>query len=798
VSTTETDPALDPDPATDPTEAVVASRPDRIVDAALVAAATLVVVAGIAPQAVFTDVLPWRTDLTGHVVVPWLDRQDLTAILPGAWSDAMFSGFPLNQLYPWLPSFVAALLSFVMPLAIAFKTTVVAPLVALPWAAWRAGTWAGLPRPVPAMLSVAMLPFVYDTSCTSCGGTINAAILGEYSFSWGLLFAVLSLGAVARLARTGRGRIVTALLVAATAVSHPLPTLWLVVGIGALAIGAEVWAGRRRRRAFLVAAGLAGLMAANWWIPFLARRDWMPLLGFPRREEYALWLLPASPAWEAAIVVLAVAGVVWAARHRSWFVIAIAVQTAVAGAAFWRLPEGGQLYNLRVLPFWYYGRWVLAAVGFVWLVSVVMARVRRDRTAPDDPRVAPLVGLLASALVIGSTWGWWGVVKPATDTAEGTASVLGVEVEITRQSTAPALVLGGPDTSLAKTVNTTLESVLADVARARGCGRLAWDETLDPAESTSEDAVEIGQLPWQSPIWTDGCITPVTGVLVDSSATAPTALMTQDLVSTEGARVMPSVPDLNVNLAAGVDRMRTMGVRYYLTRGGPLAQEAAATPGLAEIATAGPLTVWEVEGFGLVAPLRNQPAVVEPRLDDSEWDNLSTAYFLSPAFDITPLVQDGPSDWARVGLSVLPPDAPLDEVTVSDVAASPDTIRFDVDVTGIPVVVRVSDYPAWSVGGADGPYRATPNFLVVVPTSETVVLTRARTAIDGLAVVLGALGFGIAVGMVVYAVLDRRRIARAAAEPDEAWDDDLGDGLGDRDADIDGGGVSNDAHSPSR
>jgi hypothetical protein len=787
VSTTETTAALEPDPATDPTEVVVASRPDRLFDAAVVAAATLVVVAGIAPQAVLTDVLPWRTDLTGHVVVPWLDRQDLTAILPGAWSDAMFSGFPLNQLYPWLPSVIAALLSLVMPLAIAFKVTVVAPLVALPWAAWRAGTWSGLPRPVPAMLSVAMLPLVYDTSCVTCGGTISSTINGEYAFAWAMLFGVLALGAVTRLARTGRGPVLAALLAAAAAISHPLPAIWLVIGVFVVAVGHEVWADPQIRRPFGLAALAAALMSAMWWLPFLLRRDWMPILGFPRRDDLGFWLLPASIGWEVVILLLAVAGTVWAIRRRSWFLIAVAIQSVIALAAFWRIGEGGQLYNLRVLPFWYFGRWTLAAVGLAWLVALVVRRLRTDRTAADDPRVAPVAALLVAVAVIGSTWGWWGVTTPATDNESGRASVLGLELEVTKQSTGPALVLGGPDTPLQRAAYEALEGLIRDAAAQQGCGRIAWDETLPPPPSAEGEAIEVAQAPWQSPIWSDGCITPITGILTDSSATAPTAILTQDVVSTEGLRVMQSIPDAVYDLEVGVTKMRTMGVRYYLTVGGQPAADAAATDGLTAVAKAGPWELWEIDGFGVVSALPSRPAVVEPAVNDADWILLSHAYFLSGAFDITPLAQTGPDDWQRVALGETPSETAVPEVRLIDVSVEPDRVSFRVDRTGVPVIVRLSTYPGWTVEGADAVHRATPNWMIVVPTSEQVTLSKQRTPLDWIALALGVAGLALAIALGVgrspRTSPAGSRAGSATARQGQPGSDQSSDGGGEADVD---------------
>jgi hypothetical protein len=73
---------------------------------------------------------------------------------------------------------------------------------------------------------------------------------------------------------------------------------------------------------------------------------------------------------------------------------------------------------------------------------------------------------------------------------------------------------------------------------------------------------------------------------------------------------------------------------------------------------------------------------------------------------------------------------PLPRVTVSKVRRSDESVEFDVSRTGVPVMVKVSDFPNWRAVGANGPWRATPNFMVVVPTSRHVRLEYGTTSAE--------------------------------------------------------------------
>ena len=71
------------------------------------------------------------------------------------------------------------------------------------------------------------------------------------------------------------------------------------------------------------------------------------------------------------------------------------------------------------------------------------------------------------------------------------------------------------------------------------------------------------------------------------------------------------------------------------------------------------------------------------------------------------------------------------------------SISFDVDQTGVPVLVKVSYFPNWEASGADGPYRIGPNMMVVIPTENHVELEYGRTPIDYLSILLTFVGIGL-------------------------------------------------------
>jgi hypothetical protein len=129
---------------------------------------------------------------------------------------------------------------------------------------------------------------------------------------------------------------------------------------------------------------------------------------------------------------------------------------------------------------------------------------------------------------------------------------------------------------------------------------------------------------------------------------------------------------------------------------------------------------------------------------------------------------DGPESWQRIDavvdvsrqegvlggpgrrVDIVVPAGPITQVSlpavsVDNVVIDQDTIKFEVDQTGVPVLIKVSYFPNWSVEGADEVYRIAPNAMVVVPTSNEVSLTYSRTGLDWVTVLLSLAGIGLCV-----------------------------------------------------
>jgi hypothetical protein len=275
------------------------------------------------------------------------------------------------------------------------------------------------------------------------------------------------------------------------------------------------------------------------------------------------------------------------------------------------------------------------------------------------------------------------------------------------------------------------------------------------------------------------------GLYFESSTTTPFHFVNQDELSTKCSCAQRNLPYRGFDIDLGIKHMQLLGVRYYLASTKQAVAAASTHPDLHEIASTGAWHIYEIADSNLVVPLDNEPAVVTNHNSGLDWtygtsdphtapkdaqgrniqaNGPAMSWYLDPTRWNVFLAASGPSQWAHVKDGETPPTRPVDPATVSNIATGTDTIDFDVDRVGTPVLVKASYFPNWKVDGAEGPFRVTPNLMVVVPTSKHVHLRYATTGVEYTAYALTLLGIALAIFLA-------RRAAVTMPEPRPAGGD---------------------------
>jgi hypothetical protein len=306
---------------------------------------------------------------------------------------------------------------------------------------------------------------------------------------------------------------------------------------------------------------------------------------------------------------------------------------------------------------------------------------------------------------------------------------------------------------------------MARIGREYGCGRAMWEYESELDRHGTPMALML------LPYWTDGCIGSMEGLFFESASSTPYHFLNQSELSLRPSRAQRDLDYRDLDVARGVEHLQLLGVKYYMAISPEAQDQARANADLTLVATSGPWKVtycnngssscnsneqelrdrtweiYEVRDAAEVTPLQYEPVVMrDVDLSSKGWLEIAQGYYQDSTRWDVPLAAAGPSSWTRVrGAEADPPRTLVEPAAVSRIRIDDNRISFDVDRVGSPVLVKMSYFPNWKASGARGPWRVTPNLMVVIPTERHVELHYGYSPVDIAGGVLTLLGLAAVV-----------------------------------------------------
>ncbi len=635
---------------------------------------------------------PTGGDMGAHVLLPQVLKD---VLIPSGrifgWSGSWYAGFPALYFYFPIPALVTVLLDVFIPYGVAFKIVTIVGLVALPAATYAFLRLLGFSRPVAGLAALTGSMFVFMESFSIFGANIKSTLAGEFSFSWSFALSILYLGVVARDTRLGRRFTPLAgIILALTAMTHVVTTMIVVV------VSASLLLKRNGPRTVISSWVVGFAISAFWALPLGIRvlqgmttdMGWSPVTNIVGDTN------PGSPlpGEFIPILVLGLVGIVWTMLRRD-DVMVLAWLTLLPFAGYFILPKVGitALYNARLLPYWYFGMFVFAGIALGLAVLEISRRVPLRRTVLIGTSLGVgFIVLAATMLSVHDVPGW---VKWNFEGYEGKADY--------------------PEyRALMETVDTLPP------------GRIMWEANSEMNKYGTPMALML------FPYWSEGHPS-MEGLFFESSLTTPFHFLNASEVSERPSNPVRGLDYRGLNMERGITHLAVYDVAYYVSFTEKGASEARLA-GLVEIGVASPWTIFALPDSDLVDVATMRPAV---------WDGGGD--FLDPSLEWYDdvdhldnwLVETGPEEWLRV-------DSIEDRLTavstygdpgiVTDIVQEDDRISFTTTAVGVPHLVKESYFPNWTAVGAEGPYRAAPSLMVVVPTDEHVVLEFRNTSAENL------------------------------------------------------------------
>jgi hypothetical protein len=604
---------------------------------------------------------------------------------PGAilgWTNDLSAGYLFGFFYFPLPPIVFSVLSLALPDAMAIKLMVAGSLVLLPVAALRLARGLGFSTPAVAIAPLLALAAIFSSQPQFVGGTLYSTLTGEFSYAYSLAFSMLALAEILLLTKEKGSWWRAGLFLAAAVTSHILAALPAVLVAAVLLL--RQW---KRSTSTVISLLVLSLAGSLWWIlPSFTMAHESLGDGHLRVTDLLAWLFPLRA---LPLVLLGLLGLVLAWRHRRPGRHVLTALVA-SGPAFLLLMPGSFMWNVRTMPWYYTG----LALCLVYVIEPAFSKVVASRATMRLFPALVLLGSLVLALAIPENF--------ALARSIGESQY------------------GGKNLSGTKYVNEITE-VLDSLEPGRAMVAVpdAWAGVL-PARD------------WVTalPLYTDGKISSAISLYYEASRTTPAIEYTHSYVSDVAHTSLSWLKYRSPEdgFATGLRALRLLGIRYYIVGDQKMFDLASKESGLRLVGSVGTETklpahqwaIFEVENADLIEPVRTRIEVVPSLPSERAWAsaavNWMDTYDPALADKSIPLpLEFGPSYFDGTRL--------YDPTVVSNIEITDEKISFDVSRTGTPVLIKVSHSSRWEASGATGPFRAAPNFMLVVPTEPRVELT---------------------------------------------------------------------------
>jgi hypothetical protein len=686
---------------------------------------------------VFKNTIPAGYDITGHFLsLWWLSHYLLPHGQIAGWFPGEFSGVPLFNYYFVFPFFIAAVLGYVLPLAVAFKIIILVPVLTLPTTVYLSARIVKKSPLESALIGAMSVFFLLNTTVASTfGGSLYSGMLGEFTYGWSLNFLLLAIALTLRSINKKRMSLGAVVFWALAVLSHVIPVLIGSIGLALvlLVIGAtqltsnkyiptaKYW---RLIKRLAISAVLAGLLAAFWLVPLEGYTAYSASRQFLNLNAQYYFLITQ---WEySRFLLLAIIGTIVAIRKRSIFDIWLLAIGMISAVEYLYTPTPFAISPMRGLPTWSLAVFLLAGKGLYevgrWAYYLAADLSFIEKKAKEVFAVVLIMTPFVASLFYVAPWN---------------------QVKIT-----PQAVWAGINKAPGSGQFNQIVATMVRASKTYGCGNfLVENPALAlPRRNDPQELDEYGSdfsLSLMS-YYTNDCIGSEYGLLYESSPAAfYLALAQQRLGANNGLGADLGYPLVGINYKIGFKELSLLADKYYMTYANGV---HSGTNYLEHSRN------WRlIDKIGNVDIFLNLKYSLATPITSGIYAHSGHGYFVRWYENVS---HDEPipvTNWTGSTSPIL--NAGKDKITRIHYGAN--QISFFVSQLNTPVYVRVPYFPAWTSTDSSV-YQGGANQMVVVPHGHYVVINYAHTKIEGLGEFLSIFGIFVYLIFVGYRIYKRK------------------------------------------
>lgn len=608
------------------------------------------------------------------------------------WLPGNYAGFPLFYHYFPLPFVIMVIISYLLPMQIAFKLVSVLGIFLLPLCVYAMFRLLKYAFPIPILGSLLTLPFLFLEANSMWGGNIPSTLAGEMSYGLGISLAFLFFGALYAGIESKRNLVLNAFLVWLLFLSHGYAIIFAgVIGSYFLFSRTSFWP-NLKYLGFVF--GLGTLLAGFWLLPFIGTLPYVT-------EYVTAW--PINSFFEV-IPRIMIPGLILSLgalilnlfdRRSRYFIYTVAVCLIL----YLLGPRIGVL-DIRFIPILQ----IFVAIFGATLPLVFLNGMKQKN-------ILPVIALLIVAL-----WVTFNVTYIKSWIAWNYSGFEG-------KKTWP----------LFQQINTYL-SQSQD-------GRVVYEHSPLTNAFGTERAFE--SLPFFAHRNT------LEGLYMQSSPSSPFIFYIQSEISKVCSGPFPQYHYTHLNLPAAPNHLKMFNVTQYIARSPEAKLAAGGVPFLKLEKQFGDYNIYRFTGNDghYVVPLKYQPVLFRTanwKRDFFDWfinNDINDVHLIyagnSPRLSGRP---DLPTADNLFNLPKIPTGIikPLIREEIRD-----EEIIFETNLIGYPHLIKVSYHPNWQVEGADKIYLVSPSLMLVYPKQSHVRLYFGKTFYNSFGEGLTYLGLSI-------------------------------------------------------
>lgn len=459
------------------------------------------------------------------------------------WSHDWYAGFPFFYFYPPLLYGFAVVLSYILPINIAFKIVTAIGSFILPLSCFLCLKILDFKKPIPEIAALLSLSFLFLESYNIYGGNIPSTLAGEFSYSFSFSLFWLFIATLTKGVKENKYFILNTAILSLIVLSHPIPVIASLLFVPYLVLNRDF---KTRLMYILKLYIITFLLTSFWSLPFLLYLEYTPTMKWQR-------FIRLSDIFPSSIVpfqILAVFGVFYCFVKKQKNIEPLVFISAVTLIPYFLL-DNSKIWNTRFLPFFTLSTIMISALA----IGNLLKKLKHSLIIPLFACI--LILWLNSNIKYTSQWIKW--------------NYEGFEKKETWSEIKP----------------------LFDYLKTLPYGRVMWEYTAEYNKFGTPRVLELIPLFSKKPT--------MEGVLIESALSSPFHFILQAETTKTPTKPLYGIKYPEFDMKKAVKHMKVLGVRYFLAYTDEVKNETDKI--LPKLATVGRFALYEVPEVALIEPI---------------------------------------------------------------------------------------------------------------------------------------------------------------------------------------------------